>query len=175
MELTEALRSPYMKGQSNLGKGLIALRDTVLKTAKCVPVMRPPLESLLHGITAHIVVVSTWVELLNYEKRLRKKAASHLYCSNNMLSTAEIRATTFAENMKYMLLFADVKNIRDITLMFVPVLHEDHYYCVCFNLTDNKIEVLDNSASNVTFEGTYNGWLEKLVHYFSINYKAMHL
>ncbi|MFS8017594.1 hypothetical protein Hanom_Chr15g01382251 [Helianthus anomalus] len=42
--------------------------------------------------------------------------------------------------------------------VFEPVLHEDRYYCACFNLRDNKIEVLDNSASDVTFKGKYNRW-----------------
>ncbi|MFS7928513.1 putative papain-like cysteine peptidase superfamily [Helianthus anomalus] len=54
--------------------------------------------------------------------------------------------------MESVLLSADVKNIRDKSLSFVPVLHDDHFYCVCFNLRDNKVEVLDNNAKDVSMK-----------------------
>ncbi|KAF5754742.1 putative papain-like cysteine peptidase superfamily [Helianthus annuus] len=132
--------------------------------------MRSPLESLLPGITVHIAVISAWAELLNYEERCRqKRSITRLFCSVNMLnendymSTEKIRATTFTENMEYVLLSADVKNIRDMSLVFVPVLHDEHLYCVCFNLRDNKVDVLDNSIADVSFKGKYNERPEKLV------------
>ncbi|MFS7928516.1 putative papain-like cysteine peptidase superfamily [Helianthus anomalus] len=75
----------------------------------------------------------------------------------------EIRSTTFIENMEFVLLSADVKNIRDKSLIFLPVLHDDHFYCVCFNLRDNKVEVLDNNAKDVSMKAKYNERPEKLV------------
>ncbi|MFS8034655.1 putative papain-like cysteine peptidase superfamily [Helianthus anomalus] len=77
--------------------------------------------------------------------------------------SAKIRSRTFAENMDSVLLSADVKNIHDKSLIFVPVLHDNHFYYVCFNLRDNKVEVLDNRAKDVSMKVKYNECPEKLV------------
>ncbi|KAF5774229.1 hypothetical protein HanRHA438_Chr13g0608451 [Helianthus annuus] len=92
-----------------------------------------------------------------------------MFCSVNMLNendykqSEEIRSTTFAENMESVLLSADVKNIRDKSFSFVPALHDDHFYYVCFNLWDNKVEVLDNNAKDVSMKAKYDKRPEKLV------------
>ncbi|KAM0059114.1 hypothetical protein Hdeb2414_s0005g00177891 [Helianthus debilis subsp. tardiflorus] len=94
--------------------------DTVFKTTRGVPVMRSPFESLMPGIELHILVISAWTELQNYEERFRQKGSiTCLLCSVNMLNendymqSEETRSTTFAENMGSVLLSADVKNICD--------------------------------------------------------------
>ncbi|KAF5818945.1 putative papain-like cysteine peptidase superfamily [Helianthus annuus] len=173
-ELTETLKSPYMKRAVDLTSKLDIAEvsvssymfsawgspwDTMFKTTKCVTVMRSTLESLFPGMELHILVISAWADLLNYEERFRQKGTiTRLFCSVNMLNekdykkSAKIRSRTFAENMDSVLLSAEVKNIRDKSLIFVPVLHDDHFYCVCFNLRDNKVEVLDNSAKDVSMK-----------------------
>ncbi|KAM0023919.1 putative papain-like cysteine peptidase superfamily [Helianthus debilis subsp. tardiflorus] len=133
--------------------------DTVFKTTRGVPVMRSPLESLMPGMELHILVISAWADLLYYEEMFRKKGSiARLFCSVNMVNekdykkSEKIRSTTFGENMELVLLCADVKK----SLIFVPVLHDDHFYCVCFNLRDNKVEVLDNNAKDVSMKAKYN-------------------
>ena len=65
--------------------------------------------------------------------------------------------------MEPVLVSADVKKIPEHALIFVPVLHEAHFYCVCFNLRDMKVEVLDNSAKDVSMQAKYKKRPEKLV------------
>ncbi|KAJ0716014.1 putative papain-like cysteine peptidase superfamily [Helianthus annuus] len=184
-ELTDALRSPYMKRavelRSKLDNAEVSVSsymfsawgsmwDIVFKTTRGMPVMRSPLESLMPGMELHILVISAWADLLNYEERFRQKGSiTRLFYSVNMLNekdykkSEEIKSTTFKENMEFVLLSADVKNIRDKSLIFVLVLHDDHFYFVCFNLRDNKVEVLDNSAKYVSMKAKYNERPEKLV------------
>ena len=48
--------------------------------------MRSPLESLLPGIEVHILVISAWADLLNYEEKFKLKGSiARLFCSVNML------------------------------------------------------------------------------------------
>ncbi|MFS7937671.1 putative papain-like cysteine peptidase superfamily [Helianthus anomalus] len=150
-------------------KHFVFVRDTVFRTERGVLVMRSPLESLLPGMELHILVISAWADLLNYEEKFRQKGSiTRLFCSVNMLNeedynkSAKTRSKTFAENMEPVLISADVKKIPDKSLVFVPVLHADHFYCVCFNLRDMKVEVLDNSAKDVSMKDKYNERPEKL-------------
>ncbi|KAJ0733417.1 putative Ulp1 protease family catalytic domain, papain-like cysteine peptidase superfamily [Helianthus annuus] len=136
--------------------------------------MRSPVESLFPGICIHVSAISAWSAVLNYEERFKQKDnLSRLFCSVNMLNehdynlTEEERARIFADNMESVIQSADVKNIKQVTLVFIPVIQEKHFYCVCFNLKDHKIEVLDNSATNVSFEAKYQKWPEKLRDAFS--------
>ncbi|KAJ0760177.1 putative papain-like cysteine peptidase superfamily [Helianthus annuus] len=143
----------------------VFVRDTVYRTEKGVPVMRSPLQSLLPGMELHILVISAWADLLNYEEKFRQKGS---ICSVNMLNeehyqkNAKTRAKAFAENMGPVLISPDVKKIPDKSLIFVPLLHDDHFYCVCFNLRDLKVEVLDNSAKDVSMKDKYSERPEKL-------------
>ncbi|XP_035830816.1 uncharacterized protein LOC118480200 [Helianthus annuus] len=183
-ELTDALRSPYVKRAVSIKAKLEnaelsvssymfsawgSMWDVVFRTKKGVPVMRSPLESLLPGIEVHILVISAWADLLNYEEKFKLKGSiARLFCSVNMLNeddyikNAKSRAKTFGDNMEPVLVSADVKKIPEHALIFVPVLHEAHFYCVCFNLKDMKVEVLDNSAKDVSMQAKYKKRLEKL-------------
>ncbi|MFS7951918.1 hypothetical protein Hanom_Chr07g00600861 [Helianthus anomalus] len=101
--------------------------------------MRSPLESLMLGMELHILVISAWADLLNYEEKFKQKGSiARLFCSVNMLTTkkCEIKVKTFVENMEPVLISTDVKKIPYRSLIFVPLLQDDHFYCVCFNLRD---------------------------------------
>ncbi|MFS7907207.1 putative papain-like cysteine peptidase superfamily [Helianthus anomalus] len=144
--------------------------DTVFRTETGVPMMRSSLESLFLGMELHILVISAWADLLNYEEKFRQKGSiARLFCSVNMLNeddynkSVKTRSKTFAENMEPVLISTDMKKIPDKSLIFVPLLHDDHFYCVRFNLRDMKVEVLDNSAKDVSVKDKYNKRPEKLV------------
>ncbi|MFS8017365.1 hypothetical protein Hanom_Chr15g01379531 [Helianthus anomalus] len=48
--------------------------------------MRSPLESLMSGMELHILVISAWADLLNYEEKFKQKGSiARLFCSVNML------------------------------------------------------------------------------------------
>ncbi|MFS7962108.1 putative papain-like cysteine peptidase superfamily [Helianthus anomalus] len=180
-ELTEALRSPYMKWaveirtkldnaevsvSSYMFSALGSMCDIVFETTRGVPVMRSPLESLLPGMELHILVISAWADLLNYEEKIRQKGSiARLFCPNekDYKKSAKTKSKTFVENMEPVLKYADVKKIPDKSLVFVPLLHNDHFYCVCFNLRDMKVEVLDNNTKDVSMKEKYIEWLEQLV------------
>ncbi|KAJ0534408.1 putative papain-like cysteine peptidase superfamily [Helianthus annuus] len=184
-ELTDALRSPYVKRvveiRAKLGNAEVSVSsymfsawgsmwDVVFRTKKGVPVMRSPLESLMQGMEVHILVISAWADLLNYEEKFKQKGSiARLFCSVNMLNeedyikNAKTRAKIFAENMEPVLISADVKKIPDRSLIFVPVLHNGHFYCICFNLRDMKVEVLDNNAKDISMQAKYKKRPEKLV------------
>ncbi|MFS7913113.1 hypothetical protein Hanom_Chr02g00138021 [Helianthus anomalus] len=67
--------------------------DTVFKTTRGVPVMRSPLELLMPGMELHILVISAWADLLNYEEIFRQKGSiARLLCSVNMLVSMIIMA-----------------------------------------------------------------------------------
>ncbi|KAM0058414.1 hypothetical protein Hdeb2414_s0005g00170001 [Helianthus debilis subsp. tardiflorus] len=100
-ELTDALRSPYVKRAVEIKAKLEnaelsvssymfsawgSMWDVVFRTKRGVLVMRSPLKSLLPGIEVHILV-SAWADLLNYEEKFKQKGSiARLFYSVNMLN-----------------------------------------------------------------------------------------
>ncbi|MFS8032853.1 hypothetical protein Hanom_Chr17g01562581 [Helianthus anomalus] len=109
---------------------LFKCRDVVFKTEKGVDVMRSPVESLFPDICIHVSAISAWSAVLNYEERFKQRGSlSCLFCSVNMLNEndykltdEEVRARIFAENMDSVIQSADVKNIKQVNLVFILVI-----------------------------------------------------
>ncbi|PWA52673.1 hypothetical protein CTI12_AA451070 [Artemisia annua] len=69
----------------------------------------------------------------------------------------------FEENMNSLLFLSPVyQSIKDIDLMFFPmILADEHYYVVCFNLKEPQIHILDNMDHKESIKDIYQ---KKLVH-----------
>lgn len=56
-----------------------------------------------------------------------------------------------------------IATLININLVFIPLLHDNHYYVLCFNLKKAKVEVIDNLGNDEKFDKKYGGRLEIMV------------
>ncbi|KAJ0566458.1 putative papain-like cysteine peptidase superfamily [Helianthus annuus] len=80
-------------------------------------------------------------------------------------SSYEMMQAEFFGNMIKVLKEEQVASLKEVDLLFIPVLQSDHFYLVCFHMKKCQIAVIDNSSLyDDSFDLKYRGWPEKLVH-----------
>lgn len=57
---------------------------------------------------------------------------------------------------------AGLDSLVGIELVFIPMLHSDHYYVMCFNLKKGQVDVIDNSEI-VMLDSKYERKLQIMV------------
>ncbi|XP_035832787.1 uncharacterized protein LOC118481691 [Helianthus annuus] len=61
----------------------------------------------------------------------------------------------FTMNIEKILQGAKLKSIKDFKIILVPILHIQHFFVISFNLEENQIFIIDNSAKEETNEAKY--------------------
>ncbi|KAF5776652.1 hypothetical protein HanXRQr2_Chr12g0526631 [Helianthus annuus] len=72
------------------------------------------------------------------------------------------RLKVFGPGVDDILCKYQVKKVDKVDLIFIPVLLSDHYWCLCFNMKNGDIELIDNSRYAESFTKRYRGRPEKL-------------
>ena len=55
--------------------------------------------------------------------------------------------------------------LRDVNLVFFPIIAHDHYYVIVFNLDKGQAVILDNSDSDADYDGKYKKIFDFVVSY----------
>ena len=55
--------------------------------------------------------------------------------------------------------------LRDVNLVFFPIIAHEHYYVIVFNLEKGQAIILDNSISDADYDGKY-----KAIFVFVVSY-----
>ncbi|KAJ0560205.1 putative papain-like cysteine peptidase superfamily [Helianthus annuus] len=130
------------------------------------------LETLSHDEYVHFAVANVWARILNHEEKFKADdKIKRLFCTYQMLdggtygSSYEMMQAEFFGNMIKVLKEEQVASLKEVDLLFIPVLQSDHFYLVCFHMKKCQIAVIDNSSLyDDSFDLKYRGWPEKLVH-----------
>ncbi|XP_022010907.1 uncharacterized protein LOC110910591 [Helianthus annuus] len=61
----------------------------------------------------------------------------------------------FSSNIEDILKKYEVKKLELVDLIFIPVLQGDHFYCLCFHMRTEKVELIDNSGVEAEFDAKY--------------------
>lgn len=56
-------------------------------------------------------------------------------------------------------------NLRDVNLVFFPIIAHEHYYVIVFNLDKGQAVILDNSDSDADYDGKYKKIFDFVVSY----------
>ncbi|KAI3742211.1 hypothetical protein L1987_59891 [Smallanthus sonchifolius] len=67
-----------------------------------------------------------------------------------------------SDNLETRLRAFNIKSLKVVDLLIIPMLLSDHYYVLSFNLRDGAIDLLDNSAFKQPFNKGYNNAPELL-------------
>ena len=59
--------------------------------------------------------------------------------------------------------------LRDVNLVFFPIVVHDHYYVIVFDLEKGKSVILDNSISDADYDGKYKKVVDFVVSYVCSN------
>lgn len=74
----------------------------------------------------------------------------------------------FTRNMTKILKDTKLPSIKEFEIVLVPLLQHEHLCLVSFDLKENKIYVIDDSAKDdISDYQKYQWWTEKTVSYFA--------
>ncbi|KAL8227123.1 hypothetical protein R6Q57_016955 [Mikania cordata] len=189
--LTYVLRSPYIKRVVSLGDPRTSLEnnvsnyvfsaygnpwDIVFQIERKAEVPRFIMESMRHEHCIHINVVQTWAHILNNEEKYKARASiSRLFCTEILLHrdtfdkpVAE-RNSEFGHNMDIVLADVGQNTLEPYDLVLVPIINQQNYYLMCFNLRTYKVEIIDNSGvmPHMSVAKKYSGRAEKMRNSFA--------
>ncbi|CAI9285377.1 unnamed protein product [Lactuca saligna] len=118
-------------------------------------------------------VLDTWSDLLNHQELERgfgnspyrlflKVGVSTAYLTSTL--SDERKYEKFKENFHDSTNgYKKILNIKDIDMVFFPVVKSAHIFVIVFNLKKPPIEILDNSAVEGDYEGKYGVIMKHLV------------
>ncbi|KAJ0754724.1 putative Ulp1 protease family catalytic domain, papain-like cysteine peptidase superfamily [Helianthus annuus] len=186
-ELGDAYRSPYCNRVTDLYEPLLA-RDQTIICYLLAPV--GDIGSLIYksdsGVETLKIIFETFhpsqyisyggmdafVDVLNFEEKKRDKKSSpyRLFLPTTILQdemfepkiTDSDRLKVFGPSVDDILCKYQVKKVDKVDLIFIPVLLSDHYWCLCFNMKNGDIELIDNYRYAESFTKRYRGRPEKL-------------
>ena len=69
--------------------------------------------------------------------------------------TDKQRLDVFTSNIEDVLRKYELSKLDMVDLLFIPILHINHFYCMCFHMRSGKVEVIDNSAVEAEFDAKY--------------------
>ncbi|KAD5960729.1 hypothetical protein E3N88_12201 [Mikania micrantha] len=119
----------------------------------------------------HLNVILAWSQILNYEEKYKSKdSISRLFCTHLLLNrdtyekSVEEMNIELNRNMEVVLGEVNHPIISGFELVFVPIINQQHFYIMCFNLKTPKVEIINNSGvmPRMSVTKKYSGWPDKM-------------
>nr|GFA53792.1 ulp1 protease family, C-terminal catalytic domain-containing protein [Tanacetum cinerariifolium] len=63
----------------------------------------------------------------------------------------------------------EMKNMKDLEMVFIPIISHEHYYLVVFNFLKGNTVIIDNSKTQMTYDAKYKTVCELLKKMFSMH------
>ncbi|CAH1445324.1 unnamed protein product [Lactuca virosa] len=154
-------------------KGKRQMKDIVLLMETDVIGFRANYESLFKKIHLHVSVLDSWSRILNHQEKFRDVVNSPLRLFMNSDTTLSFEYTHLNETAKYKVFkdsFSrsvsgdrDLKVLKDVDMVFFPVLRHKHIYLIVMNLKKRAFEVIDNGADDADFDDKYGAVFKPLI------------
>ncbi|KAJ9537760.1 hypothetical protein OSB04_030493 [Centaurea solstitialis] len=120
-----------------------------------IKITRLHLESLAAKAILTHRFLDAWACVLNYDERLRSRESPRRYFfKTNVMMDSRLRTKTTNINKQYALFRRnlaastnnrmDIVRMKDIDLVFFPIVCSTHWYVVVFNLKKPSVVILDN-------------------------------
>nr|GMD55791.1 uncharacterized protein LOC108225702 [Ipomoea batatas] len=177
-KITVPLRSPYMVRQINVGQFLTATEKVYqywimqnpnadmeyVFISGATMLMRMELLSLKGHAYVTASVLDVWLIILNDLERFKDPNSSTRCFGTTYPCTYTVvdprgddadRLERFKENLHHE--FQRVPHIKlpALDLMFFPMIASEHSYVICFNIKNQRIDIIDNSSKSVTNDLKY--------------------
>ncbi|KAJ9566178.1 hypothetical protein OSB04_002144 [Centaurea solstitialis] len=176
------LRSPYLCRPVVLGRGVRPIEtrihelcltafggpdDMLYKSATEQRILRTPLETLAANEHIFTNVIDGWADVLNFEERYRSPVSPRRYFfKTNLMHGGVLLQDEYSFNERFAWFHMnlvqatnfnmDIINFRQIDMVFFPLLRNQHYFCVVFNLKTNTIDILDNMDRDLGIVDVYD-------------------
>ncbi|KAJ9547355.1 hypothetical protein OSB04_019898 [Centaurea solstitialis] len=167
LKLGDHLRSPYMERCVDLQVNLEDKRahewiisssgkksDYVFWGQDDTRLYRTDMESLARKTDVRRSVIDAWSSLLNYDERYRNRDSPRRYffpanmieklSTNNLIKDYNTFTRNLSAASKNNM---EVVRMKNIDLVFFPMLRSGHYFVVVFNLKNPSVVILDNMVS----------------------------
>ncbi|PWA95386.1 Peptidase C48, SUMO/Sentrin/Ubl1 [Artemisia annua] len=137
------------------------------------------MESLTPHFCVDSGVIDCWCSVLNYEEQFKERGAVSRHFFDTVCVTrnmchggltweqqCEIFDTQIAFSFKNKT--DGSKNLKDVDLVFFPILIAEYFYVVVFNLKKTAINILNNNRDQFTsYKADYNDGCDLLIKLFS--------
>ncbi|KAJ9565598.1 hypothetical protein OSB04_001564 [Centaurea solstitialis] len=188
------LRSPFVRRTVLIGTRVKPMETKVhalclaanggpeSSTGQCIT--RAPMESLAAHEHIFVGAIDGWVDVLNFEERRRSPTSPMRYffkpcvltggvLMHNMYSFPD-RFELFHTNMMNSANEnVDIVNMCAIDMVFFPILHGFHYFCVVFNFKTTMIDILDNIHWVANMDEIYESEINELRSLFVHHLKSI--
>ncbi|KAL8201996.1 hypothetical protein R6Q57_011143 [Mikania cordata] len=79
-------------------------------------------------------------------------------------------------NLESTLLSSIYKSIEDVDILIVPILHDSHYYLICFNFKNETIDVIDNMKGKMKLKQKYrlSRMTQVMLNYLENHFPSLH-
>ncbi|KAI3689744.1 hypothetical protein L2E82_47711 [Cichorium intybus] len=145
--------------------------EKVFETEKGTIVLRGMIETLQAELWVHVNVIDAWSAVLNYEEKNRRFFFDTTILRPSLYDLRKPfveRCNKFEEDIKDAMKGEEkLKTFEEIDLVFFPVHSANHYYLICINLKEPRVDVLDNKLSNAKMKNSYHGAPKELSLMFS--------
>ncbi|CAH1436213.1 unnamed protein product [Lactuca virosa] len=138
------------------------------------------IETMQTGLWIHADVIDAWIDVLNYEEKLKSNSAVNRY----FFDTSMVRQFIFDKNIPFIErsdkfesnIKDEMKKDKEI-LTFEKVHLKNDFYIICINLKEPAVNVIDNMNSIAKFSRAYRDAPNELKILFSrylmkVNHKS---
>ncbi|CAI9265647.1 unnamed protein product [Lactuca saligna] len=126
----------------------------------------------LFSLQGNLGVLDSWSRILNHEEKFRDIVNSPLRLFMNFDTTLLFEYTHLNESGKYKVFkerFSrsvcgdrDLKVLKDVDMVFFPVLRHEHIYLIAINLKKRAFKVINNGADDADFDDKYGAVFKPL-------------
>ncbi|KAI3669517.1 hypothetical protein L6452_40753 [Arctium lappa] len=124
---------------------------------------RGAMEALVAGLPIPVNVIDSWIFVLNDEEKYRSDEAMRRIFFNTKVMVGimnetlqmQTRFDMFTANLTAAAPLKETVTMRNVDLLFFPMVHGYHYYLMVFNLKNPAVVIIDNNANDDEVENIY--------------------
>ncbi|PWA69434.1 ulp1 protease family, C-terminal catalytic domain-containing protein [Artemisia annua] len=154
-----SVTEPLTEDETLLAHSLLSMEGDILDEmfndgkGTIIPIIT--MQSISPGIQIDSQIIDAFVSLPEIEKKENKNLNAQIAVFKSIIEKDE---TSF--------------RLRDVRLLFFPIIAHGHYYVTVFDLEKGNAVILDNNISDATYDGKYKDIFdfvkEMLIHYLYV-------
>ncbi|KAI3681384.1 hypothetical protein L6452_36178 [Arctium lappa] len=178
LNLGQHLWSPYVK--RIVGISALQNKDEKMVCNWILAGLEPSkgaMEALVAGLPIPVNVIDSWIFVLNDdEKYISNEVMRRIFFNTKVMVgimnetlQMQTRFDMFNANLTAATPLKETVTMRNVDLLFFPMVHGYHYYLMVFNLKNPAVVIIDNNANDDEVENIYGRVPSNLILLSDIN------
>ncbi|PWA80134.1 hypothetical protein CTI12_AA197920 [Artemisia annua] len=177
-----SVTEPLTEDETLLAHSLLSMEgyilDEMFNDGKVTIIPRITMKSISPGIEIDSQIIDAFVSVLNEEekRKIKKEKRRYYLPLGATLPEIEKKEKNLHAQIRVLRNIMDEDEtsfrLRDVKLVFFPIMAHAHYYVIVFDLEKGNAVILDNSISDADYDGKYKDIFvfvkEMLIHYLYV-------